>query len=184
VTIHADAALPGGAGSFGFDSEGAKAQSFPLMEKGRIVSFLSGRETAAAVGRFSSGSMRSGSWLNPPVPWMTNIILQPGICSLSELAGGIERGLMLDTPRSFGVSPSLRGFAAQAELGWMIEDGVITHMVKNPFYRGNSKAFWSGCDAAASVAHQKNLGLMDKGIAVGHLVVPVRIRGVRVGESR
>lgn len=184
VTIHADAALPGGAGSFGFDAEGAKAQSFPLIEKGRIVSFLSGRETAAAVGCFSSGSMRSGSWLNPPVPWMINIILQPGTCSLAELAGGIERGILLDTPRSFGVSPSLRGFAAQAELGWMIEDGVITHMVKNPFYRGNSKAFWSGCDAAASVAHQKTLGLMDKGIAVGHSVVPVRIRGVRVGESR
>lgn len=184
VTIYADAALPGGAGSFGFDSEGVKAQSFPLLENGRIVNFLSGRETAAAAGRFSGGCMRSGCWLEPPMPWMTNLVIKPGTCSLAELAGGIERGLLLDTPRAFGVSPDLRGFAAQAELGWLIEDGVITHMVKNPFYRGNSRAFWSGCDAAAAAAHQKNLGLMDKGIAVGHSIVPVRIRGVRVGDSR
>lgn len=128
--------------------------------------------------------MRSGCWLNPPVPWLTNLVIQPGTLSLAELAGGIERGLLLDTPHTFGVSPDLRGFAVQAELGWMIEDGVITHIVKNPFYRGKSIAFWSGCDAAAAAAHQKYLGIMDKGIAVGHSVVPVRIRGVRVGDLR
>ena len=182
--LFSDAALPGGAGSYGFDAEGAKAQSVPLVEKGKIVNYLSGRETAAAVGRFSSGNMRSGSWLDPPVPWMANLVVQPGTCSLAELAEGIERGILLDTPRSFGACPRLRSFAAQAELAWLIEDGVIIHMLKNPFYRGNIVAFWNGCDAAASAAHQRTLGLLDKGIAVGHRVVPVRIRGVRAGDGR
>jgi len=184
VNLYSDAVLPGGAGSFGFDSEGAKAQSFPLIEKGKIVNYLSGRETAAAVGRFSSGNMRSGSWFNPPVPWMANLVIQPGTSSLVELAEGIERGILLDIPRSFGVCPQLRSFAAQAELGWLIEDGIITHMLKNPFYRGNIVAFWNGCDAVASAAHQRTQGLLDKGIAVGHRVVPVRIRGVRAGDGR
>ncbi|HOC06759.1 MAG TPA: TldD/PmbA family protein [Bacillota bacterium] len=182
VSLDADASLPGGAGSFGFDAEGVKAQTFPLLEKGRVVNYFTGRETAAATGRFSSGCMRSPSWSSPPLPWMTNVILRPGACSLADLAGGIKRGILLDTPRSFTVNPLGSGFAAQAEIGWMIEGGLITQMVKNPFYRGNAKAFWSGCDAAAATAHQRNLGIMDNGIAAGHSVVPVRIRGVRVGD--
>ncbi len=184
LSLGADASLPGGAGSFGFDAEGVKAQSFPLIERGRVVNYLSGRETAAETGRFSGGCMRSPSLYSPPVPWMTNVIMGTETCSLGELAGDIKRGILMDTPRSYTVNPQLSGFAAQSEIGWMIEDGVITHMVKNPFYRGNSKAFWSGCDAAAAISHQKYYGIMDKGIAVGHSVVPVRIRSVRVGDRR
>ena len=78
VSLDADASLPGGAGSFGFDAEGVKAQTFPLLEKGRVVNYFTGRETAAATGRFSSGCMRSPSWSSPPLPWMTNVIPGPG----------------------------------------------------------------------------------------------------------
>lgn len=181
ITITADSAWPGGPGSFGWDREGVRAQSFALVKEGKLINYLSGREQAASIGRFSSGTMRSPSWLEPPLPKMTNLLLQPGSGSLQDLVKGIERGIILDTSRSFSFGPNLLGFIAQAEMGWMIEQGEITHMVRNPVYKGYSTAFWSGCDAVAGPEQQEVIGVMDNGIAIGHIVVPVRIRGVKVG---
>lgn len=184
LTIYADATAPGLAGSFAYDQEGTKAQAFALVREGKVVNFLSGREHAAAIGRFSSGAMRSVSWSRPPSPQMTNLILQPGRGSLDDLIASTDRGILLDSARSFCIGPNRQGFVAQAELGWLIEGGKIKELVKNPIYIGYPTAFWSGCDAIAGPDQGQMFGLADAGLAVGHKVVPLRIRGVKVGTWR
>lgn len=182
ISIIADASVPGGAGSFGYDYEGVKAQSFPIIQEGKFINYLSGREQAASIGRPSSGAMRA-AFLDAPIPSMTNLVLQPDSGSLKGLCSGTERGILLTAPRAFTYDSSVQEYVAQAELGWLIEDGEITQMVKNPIYKGNSTAFWSGCDAVAGLEQQEYYGIMDGSLPVGHLVVPVRIRGVKVGAG-
>lgn len=182
LNVDADAGLPGGAGSYGYDWEGVPAQTIPLVREGRFVQYCSGR-MAAAIGRKSTGAMRSPNWQNPPRPYLTNLVLQPGVGSLQDLVAGVERGILLDTVAAFAPGPELQDFAARAEAGWLIEKGQIRHMVKAPLYRGYSTAFWSGCDAVAGPQEQQYLGVQEEGIPVGYLVAPVRIRGVKVGAS-
>ena len=51
MTIVADATIPGSIGSFPFDDEGVPAQRFHLIENGLFVDYLTGRDTAPAIGR-------------------------------------------------------------------------------------------------------------------------------------
>ena len=54
--IVADATVPGGLGTFGWDDEGVVAQRVPLIKEGIFVGYLSSRETAPRIGRRSGGS--------------------------------------------------------------------------------------------------------------------------------
>ena len=47
VTVYGDATYPGGLGTFFYDHEGVKAQKTTLVENGKLVGYLSSRETAA-----------------------------------------------------------------------------------------------------------------------------------------
>lgn len=185
VSLIADATLKGGAGSYGYDSEGIKAQPFTLVEKGYGVNHFTGRESAAAAGQFSSGSMRFFNLLEAPRPGPSNLILKPGEQSLADLIKGIERGIMLATPRGpLGLSPNQRSFVAQAERGQLIEDGKLGAIVKNPFFRGNVMAFWNSCDGAAAASQQEMFGFLIGDCGISCRAAPLRFRGVRVGDGR
>src|SRR5439155_20821029 len=53
VTIVADATLPGGLGTYGFDDEGIPAQRTIIVERGVFRNYLTSRETAAELGHGS-----------------------------------------------------------------------------------------------------------------------------------
>ena len=74
----ADATVPGGMGTFGWDDEGVVAQAVPLIKNGIFVGYLSSRETAPRIGRQSGGAMRADGWNRIPLIRMTNINLLPG----------------------------------------------------------------------------------------------------------
>jgi len=50
VTLVADATVPGGLGTFGYDDEGVKAKRVYLVKEGIFVGYQSSRETAAELG--------------------------------------------------------------------------------------------------------------------------------------
>jgi len=75
VNIVADATVPGAIGSFAFDDDGVAAQRFHLIENGMFVGYLTGRDTAPAIGRTSNGTVRAESASRIPIIRMTNINL-------------------------------------------------------------------------------------------------------------
>src|ERR671919_788407 len=85
ITVTADATLPGGLGTFGYDDEGVPAQRVPIIEKGVFQDFISSRETAGALGLSSNATMRADGWENLPLIRMTNISLEPGEGTQAEL---------------------------------------------------------------------------------------------------
>ena len=63
VNIAIDSTRKGGLGTFGYDDEGVPATSGWAVKDGIFVGYLMSRETAAAMGTVSSGTMRADGWL-------------------------------------------------------------------------------------------------------------------------
>ncbi len=188
MTITADATLPGGLGSFGYDDEGVPAQRVTIIQDGIFQDFISSRETAPVVGARSTGAMRADGWQNLPLIRMTNINLEPGEGTLEEIIGDTADGIYMDTNQSWSIDDKRVNFQFGCEAAWRIKDGKLTEMYKNPNYAGITTEFWGSCDAVGgredwTVWGTPNCGKGQPGqvARVGHGTPPARFRDVQVG---
>ncbi len=190
VNITADATLPGGLGSFAYDDEGVPAQRSWIVRDGICTGYLTSRETAAQLGlEGSNGSMRADGWARLPLIRMTNVNLEPGSVPREEIIATTERGMLMEDNLSWSIDDRRLNFQFACEVGWLIENGEIAGMVRNPTYTGITPEFWGSCDAIASdewrVWGIPNCGKGEPGQTahVGHGVSAARFRGVRVGVT-
>lgn len=190
VNIVADATLPGGLGSFGFDDEGVSAQRTELVRDGIFVGYLSGRESAAALDIAPSGAARADGWARVPLIRMTNIGIEPGQSSLEEMIAGTEDGVLLDMNRSLSIDDRRLSFRFGAEAAWEIRGGKLGRLFKNCTYSGITPSFWAGCDAVGGAGDYRLYGIpsCNKGeplqvAHIGHGTVPARFRQVAVGSG-
>lgn len=192
VNIVADATVPGGLGSFGYDDEGVPAQRTDIVKEGVFVGYLTDRQTAVTLGpdARSGGTCRAQSWNNIPIIRMTNVNLLPGSSSLEEMIAGTDKGLYLETNRSWSIDDKRTNFQFTAEWGQLIEKGKLTEVVKNPTYTGITPEFWGNCDAIANEKEWRLWGTPNCGKGqpgqtahVGHGVAPARFRHVKVQGS-
>jgi TldD protein len=188
VTITADATVPGGRGTFGFDDEGVPAQRVELIRDGVFVNYLSSRETAARLGRTSSGAARADAWNHYPLIRMTNINLEPGKSSLEEMIGEVEEGFYFETPRMWSIDSVRLNFQFGTELGREIKNGKLGAYIKNATYTGITPVFWASCDAVGDRDSWLLTGFacakgepLQFGIRVGHGAPPARFRNVEIG---
>lgn len=191
VTMTADSTRAPGLGTFGWDDEGVAAQRSVLVDQGLFTGYLSSRETAAAIGELSNGAMRADGWSRLPIIRMTNVNLEPGTSSLEEMIATTEHGVYLQTNRSWSIDDRRLNFQFGTQNGWEIVDGVVTRLVRNPIYSGQTPEFWRSCDAVAGPAEWQMLGVVNCGkgqpsqsMHVGHGAAPCRFRNVRVEPSR
>jgi TldD protein len=188
VTITADATLPGGLGSYGFDDEGVPAQQVVLIEDGVFQNFIASRETAETVPSPLAGAMRADGWQNLPLIRMTNINLLPGEGTLGEIIGDTPDGIYMDTNQSWSIDDKRVNFQFGCEIAWRIRNGKLAEMYKNPNYTGITTKFWGSCDAVGGredwvVWGTPNCGKGQPGqvARVGHGTAPARFRNVQVG---
>jgi TldD protein len=192
VNMEADATAPGGLGTFGFDDEGVAAQKVPIVSAGRFVGYLTSRETAPIIGRRSMGSSRASGWNVIPLIRMTNVNLLPGAAgSLDDLIADTAEGLFISTNHSWSIDDRRLNFQFGTEIGWLIHNGRLTQMVKNPTYTGITPRFWGSCDAICGPSEWTLWGVPNCGKGepmqthrVGHGAAPARFRGVEVGVGR
>ncbi len=191
VTITADATLPGSLGSFGYDDEGVPAQRSYLVRDGVFEGFLTSRESAHVLGRTSNGCMRADGWNRTPLIRMTTVSLEPGEWSLPDLIADTENGLYVETNNSWSIDDRRLNFQFACEIGWKIENGELTSIVKSPNYTGITPKFWNSCDAVCSEEYWRVWGLPNCGkgepmqvARVAHGAAPARFRGVKVGVGR
>ena len=191
VNVAADSVTEGGLGTFGWDDEGTPAGKHPLVERGLFVDYLSDRASAAALGRASTGTLRAESWNRMPMIRMVNVSLEPGPSgTLEELVADTKRGLLVTTDRSWSIDDLRLDFQFALELGWEIENGKRTRMVRDPAYSGRTPAFWSSLDALCGPSEFRMFGVNSCGkgdpiqlMNVGHGSAPARFRKVRVGGA-
>ncbi len=189
VTIVADATCPGGLGTFGYDDEGVPAQKTPIVEAGRFVGYLSSRETAPAIGRTSSGTMRASGWNRIPLIRMTNVNLLPGNAgTLDDLIADTDDGLLMLTNKSWSIDNKRLNFQFGTEMCREIKGGRLGRIYRNATYTGITPRFWGACDAvcgpeAWGLWGTPNCGKGQPGqtARVGHGVAPARFRNIQVG---
>ncbi len=188
VSITADATIPGGLGSFGWDDEGVPAQRVPIIIDGTFQDFISSRETAGAIGGTSTGAMRADGWGNLPLIRMTNINIEPGEGSLTDIIGDTKDGIFMATNQSWSIDDKRVNFQFGCEIAWRIKDGKLTQMYRNPNYTGITTEFWRSCDAVGGREDWTLWGTPNCGkgqpaqtARVGHGTSPARFRNVQVG---
>lgn len=192
VTITADATIPGGVGSFGYDDEGVPAQRVEIVRQGIFTGYLSSRESAARLGLpASGGAMRAEGWDVPPLVRMTNVNLEPGEAALEELLHGVKRGYLLATNKSWSIDDRRLNFQFTTELGWEITNGKLGALVKNPLYTGITHQFWGRCTGVTARDTWRMWGIPNcakgepmQSMHVGHGASYARFDGVSVAPAK
>lgn len=188
VNIVADATIDGALGTFAFDDDGVPAQRFHLVERGMFVDYLTGRDTAPAIGRRSNGTVRAESAARIPIIRMTNINLEPGDVPLEQIIADTKRGIFVETNKSWSIDDLRLNFQFGCEVAWEIENGRLGRMLRNPLYTGDTPGFWRSCDAVGDRSSWQVWGLPNCGkgdpmqtMRVAHGAPAARFRNVEMG---
>ena len=88
-------------------------------------------------------NFRSSSWNRAPIDRMANLNLEPGASSFDDIISSVEKGIYMQTNRSWSIDDFRNKFQFGCEYAELIEDGKITKTVKNPNYRAISTPFWN-----------------------------------------
>ncbi|MGZ6694123.1 MAG: TldD/PmbA family protein [Solirubrobacteraceae bacterium] len=192
LNVTADATLPGGLGSFGWDDEGVAGTRTPLIEAGELRAALSNRESAAALGLPASGGCaRADGFARQPIVRMTNVSLEPGDAgSLADLIADTGDGLYLETNRSWSIDDRRLHFQFACEVAREIRGGELGRLFRNGSYAGVTPQFWASLDAVGGPQDHRLWGLTNCGkgepgqvMAVSHGAAPARFRDVQVGVA-
>jgi len=198
LTARANGVLPNSPGSFGYDDDGVAASDNLLIDKGILVGAITGRqmvEEANARARRqifdgSSGANRATSFYRVPIERMTNINIDPGTDgSLDDIIKQTEKGIILDGDRSWSIGSNREQFHFGTEIGWLVEDGQVTQVVKNPTYKGSTVPFWNSLSAVGDESTWKvefvdncGKGQPNQIMQLGHGIPVCRFDQVRIGE--
>jgi TldD protein len=198
LLVRADATMPNSPGSFGFDDDGVPAQNNILIDKGILVSAISGRQMVEEANAKankqifdgSGGANRATSFYRTPIERMTNINMDPGDDgTLDNIIANTEKGIVMDGDRSWSIGSNREQFHFSAEVAWLVEDGQITRMVKNPMYKGDTIKFWNSLSAVGDEStwevqfvDECGKGQPNQMMQLGHGVPICRFDNISIGE--
>jgi predicted Zn-dependent protease len=187
LNVTFDPGVPGELAGYRYDDDGTPAERVHLIREGILLRGLGGATSQARSGLPGAACSRASSWNRPPIDRMANLNLEPGNSRLEDLVRQVERGILMDTNRSWSIDDSRNKFQFGCEIGWRIEDGELRGLVRNPGYRGVSASFWR---SLAGVGDRDSFQVMGVGtcgkgepnqmIAVGHASPPCLFRAVDV----
>lgn len=187
LNITFDPGLPGEAASYAFDDEGARAERVYLIRHGVLERALGGGQSQTRANLPGTANSRACSWNRPPIDRMANINMEPGERSFEELVGSIERGVLMDTNRSWSIDDSRNKFQFGCEYAQRIENGELKEVVRDANYRGISATFWRSLSDVGDRSTFRVHGLTSCGkgepnqaIHVGHAAPACVFRKVSV----
>jgi len=128
--------------SYAFDDVGQPAKREYLIEKGLLKRGLGSLESQARAGVPGVANQRASSWNRPPIDRMANINVEPGTTSFEKMIAGIERGVYMESNKSWSIDDYRNKFQFGCEYAQLIENGKLTRVLRNPNYRGVTAEFW------------------------------------------
>jgi len=175
MNITFDPTIPEEFASYGFDDSGYKASKEFIIKDGLLLRGLGGLESQERSKIDGVANFRACSWNRPPIDRMANLNLEPGASTFDEIISSVEKGVFMQTNRSWSIDDFRNKFQFGCEYAQLIENGQITKTVKNPNYRAISTPFWN---SLKMVGDQDTFGVYgtpycgkgepNQGIRVGH----------------
>ena len=121
-----DGTVSDGLRSAPFDGEGSPTRRTPLVEDGRLLTFLFDVRTARRAGRETTGNAARGSYRSAPSVGTSNLVVEPGEGTLDDLVARAGDGLYVTDVAGLhsGVNPVSGTFSVGAS-GRLIEGGEL-----------------------------------------------------------
>ncbi len=129
--------------SYGFDDTGNKATKEYVIKEGVLQRGLGGLESQKRANVKGVANVRACSWNRAPIDRMANLNLEPGDATFDDMISSVEKGVFMQTNRSWSIDDFRNKFQFGCEYGQLIENGKLTKTVKNPNYRAVSTPFWN-----------------------------------------
>jgi PmbA protein len=148
VTIVDDGAMIGGLASRPFDGEGLATRRNILVEQGVLKTYLLDTYSARKLNLAPTGSASRGVG-SPPSVAATNLYLEPGQYSPSDIVGSIKQGLLVTELMGFGVN-TVTGDYSRGASGIWIENGELAYPVQEITIAGNLKDMYLAIDMIAN----------------------------------
>jgi predicted Zn-dependent protease len=187
LNVTFDPTLPGELASYVADDEGTPAKRVHLIRDGILERPLGGELSQRRARLPGSACARAADWDRPPIDRMANINLVPNGEGLDDMVARVERGVLMDTNRSWSIDDSRNKFQFGCQLGRLIENGELKGLVRNPGYRGVSARFWRSLDGVGGPQTCEVRGVQNCGkgepnqsVYVGHASPPCLFRDVEV----
>ena len=189
VNLVADATVPGGLATAGYDDDAVKAQRWHIVKDGILSGYMTNREFAGRIGKERSwGSCRADGYGNIPITRICNLSLMPGKVSSEDIIKDTKDGVIMENNKSWSIDQKRLNFQFGCEIGWLVRNGKKTTMVKNPTYQGITPEFWNSCDAIANENSWRLWGVTNCGkgqppqrAMMCHGNSPSRFRKVHIG---
>ncbi|UVJ43726.1 TldD/PmbA family protein [Pseudomonas sp. LS1212] len=173
LNVTFDPEIPEQLASYAHDDDGTPAHKQLLIRDGLLIRPLGGALSQFRSGLDGVANSRACSWNRAPIDRMANLNIEPGDQSLTQLIGGIERGILMATNRSWSIDDARNKFQFGCEWGQLIENGELKGVVKNPNYRGISAGFWRNLSAVGDASTFQVLGTPNCGKGEPNQVVRV-----------
>lgn len=130
VTIYEDPTIPNFRGSLNVDDEGMETQKTMLVEDGILVNYIQDKLSSGIMNLKATGNGRRQSYQYNPIPRMTNTVLAEGKSSPEEIIKSVKKGFYAKSYQGGQVEDSGK-FVFSVNLGYQIENGKLTHPLKN-----------------------------------------------------
>ncbi|OYW85939.1 MAG: modulator protein [Sphingobium sp. 32-64-5] len=150
VTIIDDPMRKAGLRSRPFDGEGLPTRRRPLIDKGELTGWLLDASSALQLGMEPTGHASRGTSGSPGVA-VTNVHVEPGAVSPSDLMKGIERGIYVTELIGMGVNP-VTGDYSRGASGFLIENGAVGPAVSEITIAGSLKDMFAAMIPANDLA--------------------------------
>jgi predicted Zn-dependent protease len=187
MNVTFDPSVPGEYASYAFDDGGNPAKREFLIKDGVLQRGLGSLESQIRSDIPGVANFRASSWNRAPIDRMANINLEPGTSSLQKMIESTERGIFMQANNSWSIDDYRRKFQFGCEFAQMIENGKLTHVVRNPNYRGITVPFWNSLKAIGNATEVEMYGspFCGKGepsqvIRVGHAAPPCLFENIEV----
>ncbi len=166
MNIVADRTQEGALATVGFDDDGVASQSYPLIERGELVALQTTREQAKMIGeKTSRGQSYAEGWWNTPFQRMPNVSLLPNPKkkSLEDIIADTGKGILIKGNSSYSIDQQRYNFQFTGQVAYGVQDGKITHMLRDVAYYGKTEKFWNALDALGDKSEYMLGGAMSDG---------------------
>ena len=176
LNITGDRTAEHGLSSIGYDDDGVATQSWDIVKDGVLVGYQTDRRMAAMMGHDrSTGCAFADSPGHIPIQRMANVSLahSPDDLSTDDLIAGVERGLYVVGDKSWSIDMQRYNFQFTGQRFFAIEDGRLTHQVRDAAYQATTTDFWNSMDAVGGSQTWVLGGAFNCGKAQPGQVAPV-----------
>ena len=187
VTIIDDGTMPERRGSLSFDDEGTPTGRTTLIEDGVLKGYMQDRQNARLMGVEPTGNGRRESYAHPPMPRMTNTIMESGQDDPEEILESLDDGVYAKNFGGGQVDITSGKFVFRCTEAYRVRKGKIEEPIKGATLIGDgptalTKISMVGNDMALDPG-VGTCGKAGQGVPVGVGQPTLRVDAITLGGA-